>query len=171
MEQLVSRQTAHLRQLLLHFGAWPDEDAGKPLQRYTTYVADRFNEVSFLLIEEKTSHIKRKTTADLDAVYVPLRVYDPEAMQLLDWLRLLCEDGDDPRRVAHAPDWAGSVLRCWPRTIAICCNTFCVATGDLARLLQQLSEEQSQRGALAHRVWQAIGDETQRNRVAAPRSA
>lgn len=88
-----SAQSRYLRQILLHFGVFPDEDEAGAVQRYREYVIRKYNRVSFLLVDQPEGSLyKRKTSAALDAVYVPLRVYDPVALRILDLLRELCAE-------------------------------------------------------------------------------
>lgn len=67
----------YLAELLAHYGLAPDMGDAEALQKYVTYVAGAYRDLSFLVIKPSGQRGALKTQAELEAVFVPLQVEDP----------------------------------------------------------------------------------------------
>ena len=75
---------AYLAELLSYYGLSPDVNDATALQDYIEHIAQEYSRTSFLFIKPSGRRDQLTTEAELEAVFVPLQVYDPQAAQRMD---------------------------------------------------------------------------------------
>ena len=72
---------SYLAELLTYYGLSPDVDKATALQSYIEHIAQEYSRTSFLFIKPSGRRDQLTTEAELEAVFVPLQVYDPDTAE------------------------------------------------------------------------------------------